>query len=87
MVFVPADSAISDRFRIVHAMVDGLERAQVREDGLEIVIAHLPDKPPRHERADFPRTNLSRVHGLQELRFVVIADTGRIRRQIRTARL
>ncbi len=64
MVLVLADSAISDGFGIVHTMVDGLEGAQVGEDGLEIVIGHLPEEPPWHDRADLPCSDLTSVHGL-----------------------
>jgi hypothetical protein len=87
MVLAPADSAVRDGFGIVHPVVDRLHSAQEGENGLEIVVVHLPEKPPRHDRTNLPCTDLSRVHGLQELGFVVIANTGRIRRQIRSARL
>ena len=87
MVLELANSAVSDGFVIVHAMVDGPDGAQVREDGLEIVIGHLPEKPPWHDGANLPCAYLARLHHLQEHGFVVIADAGRIRRQIRTGHL
>ena len=87
MVLELANSAVSDGFVIVHAMVDGLDDAQVREDGLEIFIGHLREKPPWHDGANLPRAYLARPHDPQEHGFVVITDTGRIRRQIRTGHL
>src|SRR5260370_39587426 len=40
-VLLAAEFAVGGRLRIVNAMLDGLERAQVGEDGFEIVIAHV----------------------------------------------
>ena len=87
MVLALADSAVSDGFGIVHSMVDGLYGAQISEDRLQIVISRLSEKPPRHDRANLPCSDLPRMHGLQELGFVVVADAGWIRRQIRTGHL
>jgi hypothetical protein len=87
MVLELANSAVSDGFVIVHAMVDGLDNAQVREDGLEIVISHLPEKPPWHDGPNLPRAYLARPHDLQEHGFVVVADAGRIWCQIRAGHL
>ena len=85
MVVVLANSAVSDWFRIVHSMVNRLERAKVREDGLEIVIAHVPEKPPRHGGINLSCADHSRMHDLQKQGVVVVADAGRVRRQIRAA--
>jgi hypothetical protein len=78
VVLALADSALSDGFGIVDAMVDGLERTQIREDSLQVGIVHLSEKPPRRDGANPPGTDFPRMHGLQELGFIVIADTGRI---------
>ena len=87
MVLALADSATSDGFSTVHSMVDGLQRAQVRENGLEIVIVNLPKEPPRHVGTNLPGSYLAGPHGFQELRFIVVADSGRIGCQICARRL
>jgi hypothetical protein len=38
MMFLLKDSAVSHRLAVVYAMMDGLERAQIREVGFEIVV-------------------------------------------------
>src|SRR5262249_371181 len=82
MVLTPADSAVSDGFFIVHAMMDGLECAQVRKNGLEIVVRHVAKIPPWHDGIEFPRAYHACVHNFQEKVFVVIADAGRIGCQV-----
>ncbi len=62
MMFLLADSAVSDRLAVVHAMVDGPDDSQVREDGLEIVIGHLPEKPPWHDGPNLSCAHLARPH-------------------------
>jgi len=83
MVLELTNSAVSDGFVIVHSMMDGPDGAQVRENSLEIVIGHLPEEPPGHDGANLPCGYFARPHDLQEHGFIVIADAGRIRRQIR----
>src|ERR1700747_2315251 len=87
MVVALADWAVCHGFAVVHAVVDRLERAQIRKEGLQIVVVHLPEKPPWHDGANVPRAYLARPHDLQEHGFVVITDTGRIRCQIRAGHL
>src|SRR5262249_14192523 len=82
VVLVLADSAVSDGFCIVHAITDGLGCSQVRKDGLEIVVRHVPKIPPWHGGVEFPRAYHAGLHNFQEKVFVVIAEAGRIGGQV-----
>ena len=62
MVLVPTDSAIGDGLGIVYTMVNGLDRAQIGKDCLQIVVRHVPEKPPRHDWTELPRAHFARVH-------------------------
>ena len=79
-----AHSAVGHRFGIVDSVVDGFERAQIREERLQIIVFHLADVPPRHHWADRPRTHFSRSHGPQELILIVVTDARGGRCQVRT---
>ena len=82
MVPAPADSAERHGLGIVHSVLDRLDRAEIRKDGLQIFVSHVTEIPPWHDGIELPRTHFARVHDFQEQSFVVITDAGRIGRQI-----
>lgn len=83
MVHALAYSAIRYRFSVVHAVVNGLDLAQICEDRFEVFVAHMNKEPPRHNRIELPSPHLAAVDDLQEKGFTVIVDAARIRRDIR----
>lgn len=82
VVLALAYAAVCHRFGVVHAVVYGLNRAQIYKDGLEVLIAHMTKEPPRHDRIQLPSAHLTTVDDLQKESFVVIADPRRVGRDI-----
>ena len=68
------DSAICGRLSVVDAMFDWLERPQIGEDALQIIIRKVAEVPPRHGRCEFAGADMTGAHDLREQRFVVIGD-------------
>src|SRR5713226_10474220 len=73
------DSAICGRLSVVDAMFDWLERLQIGEDALQIIIRKVAEVPPGHGRREFAGADMTGANDLCEQRFVVIGDARRIR--------
>src|SRR5262245_32129349 len=56
-VSLPADPAERRRYALVvgHAVDNGLERREMREDGRKIVVCHAAEGVPRHDLVDAAR--------------------------------
>jgi len=87
VVPAPADSAVRYGLGIIHSVMSWLDRAQIKEDGFQIFVGHMTEIPPWHDGIELPNAYFTCVHDSQERSFVVITDTGRIRRQIRAGHL
>jgi hypothetical protein len=54
VVPVPADSAVGHGLGIIHSVMNSLDRAQIREDGFQILVSHVAEIPPWHDGVKFP---------------------------------
>src|SRR5262249_35558083 len=86
-VLPPAYPALGHRLSIIDAVMHWLDGPQECEDRLQVFIAHMCEVPPRHVGTDLARTHLAGADGFQELCFIVITDTGRVRRNVCARRL
>ena len=59
-----ANNAQRRRFRVIHNMVDGLDRLQISENGLQVVIRHAAVMAPGHDLIQRPRLDVSGTHRL-----------------------
>ena len=60
--------------RVVDAMLHWRQRSQVREDRFQILVGHVSEVAPRHDRIQLPRAYLARAQSLHEQRLVVIRN-------------
>src|SRR5215472_10636474 len=63
-------------------MTHGFYRAQVGEDGFEVVVRKILVDLEGHDRTQLARFNGARAHDFQIESFVVIRNAGRIRRNV-----
>ena len=59
-------------------MADGRDSVQIRENCLQIIVGHVTEIPPRHDRADSSCADAAGSDRLEELGLIVIADSGRV---------
>ena len=69
-----ADRTRGRFLRVVDAMLHWRQRSQVREDRFQIVVGHVSEVTPRHDRIQLPRAYLARAQGFNEQRLVVIRN-------------
>src|SRR5215213_1916350 len=61
-VLLLADFARSRRLGVVNAVGGGLERAQVREHGLEVFVGHVSEGPPGHRVVELAGLDVARAY-------------------------
>jgi hypothetical protein len=63
VVLLSAYTAIRYRLGVVHTVVNRLYRAKICKDGLQIIVAHVAEKPPRHDWIQLPGADFAGVYG------------------------
>lgn len=69
---------------IIDAMVNRLHRLQIGEDGLQVIVGHVFEKPPRHGRVQRPCADVPGSQGRNEKLFVVVGNAAGIGGDIST---
>jgi hypothetical protein len=69
-------------FGIVHAMLHRWQRPQIRKYSLQIVITKVAVERVRHSAVKRARTHTATANGPDELRFVVIANSRGVAREV-----